>query len=87
MIFELAHLRSRIENLSFRERTDITDEFLESLPQNTRLYQAYFMGKEEQTTKETVTSDLLGLVQAMNDTERTCLLKISRELLKEKANA
>lgn len=87
MIFELAHLRSRVENLSFRERTDITDEFLESLPQNTRLYQTYFMGKEEQTTKETVTSDLLGLVQAMNDTERTCLLKISRELLKEKANA
>ena len=87
MIFELMHLRSRVQNLSFRIRTDISDEFLEGLPSNTKLYQAYFMGKEEQATKETVTSDLLDLAQVMNDTERTCLLRISRELLKEKTNA
>lgn len=84
MIFELARLKSKVESLSFRERTEIDDEFLEGLPQNTRLYQAYFMGKNEQATKETVTSDLLSVAQAMNDTERTCLLKVSRQLLKEK---
>ena len=84
MIFELARLKDKIESLSFRERTEIDDEFLESLPKNTRLYQAYFMGKNEQATKETVTSDLLPLAQAMNDTERTCLLKISRQLLGDK---
>jgi len=87
MIFELARIKSKVENLSFRERTDITDEFLKSLPQNTKLYQAYFMGKEEQATKETVTSDLIGVARAMNDTERTCLLKVARQLLKEESNA
>lgn len=87
MILELARIRDKVENLSFRERTDITDEFLKSLPQNTKLYQAYFMGKEEQATKETVTSDLFGVVYVMNDTERTCLLKIARQLLKEESNA
>ena len=84
MIFELARLKDKVENLSFRERTEIDDEFLESLPQNTRLYQAYFMGKSEQATKETVTSDLLSVAQAMNDTERTYLLQISRQLLEGK---
>ena len=83
MIFELERIKDRLERLSFRERTEITDEFLESLPRNTRLYQAYFMGKEEQATKETVTSDLIGVARAMNDTERTCLLKVSRQLLEE----
>jgi len=87
MIFELARIKSKVENLSFRERTDITDEFLKSLPQNTKLYQAYFMGKEEQATKETVTSDLIDVARAMNDTERTCLLKVARQLLKEESNA
>jgi len=84
MIFELARLKDKVENLSFRERTEIDDEFLESLPQDTRLYQAYFMGKGEQATKEAVTADLLSVAQAMNDTERTCLLKISRQLLEGK---
>ena len=83
MIFELERIKDRLERLSFRERTEITDKFLESLPRNTRLYQAYFMGKEEQATKETVTSDLIGVARAMNDTERTCLLKVSRQLLEE----
>lgn len=87
MLFELARIRDKVENLSFRERTDITDEFLKSLPQNTKLYQAYFIGKEEQATKETVTSDLFGVAYVMNDTERTCLLKIARQLLKEESNA
>jgi len=83
MIFELERIKDKIERLSFRERTEITDEFLDSLPNNTKLYQAYFMGKEEQATKETVTADLIGVARAMNDTERTCLLKISRQLLEE----
>ena len=83
MIFELVRLKNRVERLSFRERTEIDDEFLESLPQNTRLYQAYFMGKEERATKETVTSDLLSVAYVMDDTEKTCLLKISRRLLEE----
>lgn len=83
MIFELERIKDKLERLSFRERTEITDEFLESLPKSTRLYQAYFMGKEEQATKETVTSDLISVARAMNDTERTCLLKISRQLLEE----
>jgi len=83
MIFELERIKDKVERLSFRERTEITDEFLESLPQNTKLYQAYHMGKEEQATKETVTSDLIGVARAMNDTERTCLLKVSRQLLEE----
>ena len=84
MIFELERLKSRVERLSSRERTKIDDEFLKSLPQNTRLYQAYFMGKEEDATKETVTFDLLGVALAMNDTERTCLLKVSRQLVGDK---
>ena len=84
MIFELERLKNRVERLSSRERTKIDDEFLKSLPQNTRLYQAYFMGKEEEATKETVTSDLLGVARAMNDTERTCLLKVSRQLVGDK---
>jgi len=83
MIFELRRLKDRIERLSFRKRTDITEEFLNTLPKDTRLYQAYFMGKEEQATKETVTSDLLDVALAMNDTERTCLLKVSRQLVEE----
>ena len=83
MIFELNRIKDRVERLSFRERTEITDEFLESLPKSTKLYQAYFMGKEEQATKETVTADLIGVARAMNDTERTCLLKVSRQLLEE----
>ena len=86
MIYELIRLKNRVERLSFRERTEIDDEFLKSLPQNTRLYQAYFMGKEEQATKETITSDLLDVAYVMDDTEKTCLLKISRRLLEE-ANA
>ena len=81
MIFELERIKDKVERLSFRERTEITDEFLETLPKNTRLYQAYFMGKEEQATKETVTSDLMGVARIMNDTERTYLLKVSRQLL------
>lgn len=84
MIFELERLRSRVERLSSRERTKIDDEFLKSLPQNTRLYQAYFMGKVEDATKETVTFDLLGVALAMNDTERTCLLKVCRQLVGDK---
>ena len=84
MIFELRRIKDKVERLSFRERTEIDDKFLESLPQDTKLYQAYFMGKGEQATKETVTSDLLSVAQAMNDTERTCLLKISRQLVGEK---
>ena len=84
MIFELRRIKDKVERLSFRDRTKIDDEFLESLPSNTRLYQAYFMGKKEEATKETVTSDLLSVAQAMNDTERTCLLKISRQLVGDK---
>lgn len=84
MIFELERLRNRVERLSSQKRTEIDDEFLKSLPQDTRLYQAYFMGKEEEATKEVVTSDLLGVARAMNDTERTCLLKISRQLVGDK---
>ena len=84
MIFELRRIKDKVERLSFRERTEIDDKCLESLPQDTKLYQAYFMGKGEQATKETVTSDLLSVAQAMNDTERTCLLKISRQLVGEK---
>ena len=84
MIFELRRIKDKVERLSFRERTEIDDEFLEGLPQDTRLYQAYFMGKSGQATKETVTSDLLSVAQAMNDIERTCLLKISRQLVGEK---
>jgi len=84
LIFELNRLKNKMEMLSFRERTEIDDEFLESLPKDTKLYQAYFMAKSEKVTKETVTSDLLSVAQAMNDTERTCLLKISRQLLGEK---
>jgi len=87
MIFELIRMKNRLERLSFRERTEITDEFLEALPKNTRVYQAYFMGKEEQATIETVTADLIPVAYVMNDTERTCLLKISQQLLKEKSNA
>lgn len=83
MIFEIERLKDRIERLSFRRRTEISDEFLEGLPKDTRLYQAYFMGKEEQATKETVTFDLIDVARAMNDTERTCLLKVSRQLLEE----
>jgi len=87
MIFELTRMKNKLERLSFRERTDITDEFLDALPKGTKLYQAYFMGKEEQTTIETVTADLIDVAYAMNDTERTCLLKISQGLLKEVSNA
>lgn len=83
MIYELVRIKNRLERLSFRERTEINDEFLESLPKDTRLYQAYFMGKEEQVTKEIVTADLIDTAYVMNDTERTCLLKISRRLLLE----
>jgi len=83
MIFELERIKDKVERLSFRERTEITNEFLDSLPKGTKLYQAYFMGKEEQATKETVTSDLIGVARAMNDTERTCLLKVSRQLLED----
>ena len=81
MIFELVRLKDKVERLSFRKRTDIDDEFLESLPQNTKLYQAYFMGKQEEATKETITSDLISVARAMNDTERTCLLKVARQLV------
>lgn len=81
MIYEILHLKSRVERLSFRERTEIDDEFLESLPKDTKLYQTYFMGKEEQATKETVTADLMDVAVAMSDTERTCLLMIARQLL------
>lgn len=84
MIFEIRRLKDRVERLSFRRRTEITDEFLESLPKDTKLYQAYYMGKGEQATKEAVTSDLMSVARAMNDTERTCLLKVSRQLLGEK---
>jgi len=73
VIFELVRMKNRLERLSSRERTEITDEFLASLPKGTKLYQAYFMGKEEQTTKEIVTADLIGVAYVMNDTERTCL--------------
>ena len=84
MIFELRRLIDRVERLSFHKRTEISDEFLEGLPQDTRLYQAYSMGKQEGATKETVTSDLLSVAQAMNDIERTCLLKVSRQLVGRK---
>jgi len=87
MIFELVRMKNRLERLSSRERTEITDEFLDSLPKNTRLYQAYFMGKGEQATKEIVTADLINVSYVMNDIERTCLLKISRQLLKEESHA
>jgi len=83
MIFEIERLKDKVERLSFRERTEITDEFLEGLPKGTKLYQAYFMGKEEQATRETVTASLIDVARVMNDTERTCLLKISRQLLEE----
>ena len=83
MILELMHIKRNVERLSLRKRTDIDDEFLESLPQDTKLYQAYFMGKTEGTTKEIVTTDLLSVAQAMNDTEGTYLLKISRQIVEE----
>jgi len=87
MIFELERMKSRLMRLSFRKRSEITDEFLDTLPKDTKLYQAYFMGKEEQTTKEVVTADLIGVARAMDDTERTYLLKISRRLLREDSHA
>ena len=87
MIFELERMKSRLMRLSSRKRSEITDEFLDILPKDTKLYQAYFMGKEEQTTKEVVTADLIGVARAMDDTERTYLLKISRRLLREDSHA
>jgi len=68
MIFELERMKSRLMRLSSRKRSEITDEFLDTLPKDTKLYQAYFMGKEEQTTKEVVTADLIGVARAMDDT-------------------
>jgi hypothetical protein len=79
-------MKDRIDKLIGRSRTVITDEFLQSIPQNTKLYQAFFMGKEENSTVENVTSDLLDVFHTLNDTELTLLLKFSKELL-EKANA
>lgn len=86
MIFECRRMKDRIDKLIGRSRTVITDEFLQSIPQNTKLYQAFFMGKEENSTVENVTSDLLDVFHTLNDTELTLLLKFSKELL-EKANA
>lgn len=86
MIFECRRMKGRIDNIIGRSRTVITDEFLQSIPQNTKLYQAFFMGKEENSTVENVTSDLLDVFHTLNDTELTMILKFSKELL-EKANA
>jgi hypothetical protein len=86
MIFEARRMKDKIDTIVGRIRTGITDEFLETVPKDSKLYQAYFMGKEENSTVENVTADLLEFFQVLNDTELTMLLKLSKKLL-EKANA
>lgn len=83
MIFECRRMKDKINSIIGRSRTVITDEFLQSIPQSTKLYQAYFMGKEDNSTVEAVTADLLDTFQVLNDTELTMLLKFSKQLLEK----
>jgi hypothetical protein len=85
MIFEAPRLLKKVERISFSSRTDITDKFLESLPQDTGMYQAFFIGKEEKMSKENVTVTLLEAFKSLNDTERTCLMKVARRMVGEKS--
>ena len=86
MIFECRRLKGKIDELIGRSRTIITEDFLSVLPPDSKLYQAYFMGKNENSTVENVTSELLGIFLLLTDTELTKLMEISKALL-EKANA
>ena len=45
MIFEAPRMLKKVERASYSKRTLIDDEFMESLPENSGMYQAYYMGK------------------------------------------
>ena len=83
MIFEAPRMLKKVERVSYSKRTLITDEFLESLPENSGMYQAYYMGKDAGLTKETVTVNLLEAYMSLTDTELTCLMKISHQIVGE----
>jgi len=85
MIFEAPRMLKKVERVSYRVRTDITDEFLESLQENSNLYQAYYMGKEEKLTKESVTVSLLEVYMSLNDIELTRIMDIARQMVGEKS--
>ena len=85
MIFEAPRMLKKVERASYSKRTLIDDEFMESLPENSGMYQAYYMGKEAGLTKETVTVNLLEVFGNLTDIELTCLMKISRQIVGEKS--